>query len=485
MSAHNPLPLTALPRRDFLKSGMTALAAGLSVTALAARDPIMATELLGATRTPALFAHTVSQGRWKLAPHLQILDQAILETLRGKDDCRRLIVTLPPRHGKSELLCKYLPAWHLGNYPDKRVIVAGYGDMFASEWGQKARDVMNEYGEAVFGRRVRSDSSAADNWQIEDADGGMKTCGVGGALTGRGANLLIIDDPVKNAEEAASEVYRRKTWDWFNSTAYTRLEPGAACIVIQTRWHQDDLAGRLIQESDEGREKWRVVNFPAVSDDGNALWPWRYPLAELKKIEQKIGEYWWSALYMQRPTPRSGGMFKIDRIEIIPAAPALLPKICRAWDIASTPNDGDFTAGPKLGVDKDGVYYILDLQHGQWGTDQRDRLILQTAEVDGQHVVIRGPQDPGAAGKDFAIFFARKLSGFNVKTEPVSGDKALRADPFSAQVNAGNVKMVKGPWNKVLLDELGSFPLGAHDDIVDALSDAFSEISKRRRMLAG
>ena len=187
---------------------------------------------------------------------------------------------------------------------------------------------------------------------------------------------------------------------------------------------------------------------------------------------------------MGRPTPRSGGMFKTEKIKIEDVAPndAQL-KLCRAWDLASTDADGDFTAGAKLGVDNDGVYWILDMQRGQWATDDRDKRIVQTAELDGKNVQIRGPQDPGAAGKDMALHFSRKLAGYRVKTLPVSGEKVVRWDPFSSQVNAGNVRMLRGPWNRKLLEEMEPAPLGANDDQLDALADAFSELTTKKKFM--
>lgn len=406
------------------------------------------------------------------------LDRAITDTLTATDGIRNLAVSMPPRHGKSELCCKYLPAWFLGTYPDKRVIVAGYGDRFAAEWGQKARDVMAEFGPEVFGVSVRADSKASDDWKIEGHDGGMKTSGVGGPLTGRGADLLIIDDPVKNAEEAASQVYRDKTWDWWQSTAFTRLEPGGCVIVIQTRWHEEDLLGRILQQAEELNEPWRILTLPAVNDHGEALWPARYPIEELNRIRKMTSEHWWSALYDQRPTPREGLFFKVSNIRIAEGWPHPMAMI-RAWDMAATENDGDFTVGVKMGVDEYGRYVVYDVVRGQWATDERDRIIRQTAMLDGPGVLIRGPQDPGSAGKDAALAFVKLLSGFPVKAERVTGDKQTRADPLSSQVNVGNVSLVRAPWNRDFIEEMRTFPLGSHDDQIDAASDAFSELAVR------
>lgn len=259
--------------------------------------------------TPALLARYSSRGRWKLAKHLQLIDRELMDLANGIN--KRLILTLPPRHGKSMLVSQYFPAWYLGMNPDKQVILSSYQADFASQFGRKARDVLDEYGETLFGLSVRSDSSAADRWGIEDHIGGMQTAGAGGPITGKGADCLIVDDPYKNWQEANSALIRDRMWDWWGSTARTRLEPGGIALVVHTRWHQDDLIGRLLQAQEEGGEKWRVVNFPAISDDGEALWPERYDVPALEEIRKSIrSQYIWEALYQQRPTPREGGLFR-------------------------------------------------------------------------------------------------------------------------------------------------------------------------------
>ena len=194
-----------------------------------------------AQQSPAHFATLASLGRWRIADHLGLLNRKLLDVAEGR--INRLLITMPPRHGKSEFASKYFPAWFLGRYPEKRVILASYEADFASQWGRKVRDLLEHHGSRLFGVMVRHDSKAADRWELADHGGGMQTAGVGGAITGKGADLLIIDDPVKNAEQANSDVYREKTWEWYTSTAYTRLEPGGAVILIQTRWHEDDQIG--------------------------------------------------------------------------------------------------------------------------------------------------------------------------------------------------------------------------------------------------
>ena len=295
------------------------------------------------------------------------------------------------------------------------------------------------------------------------------------------ANGIVVHN-CKNAEEANSPTYRAKTWDWWQSTAYTRLEPNGVAILIQTRWHSSDLAGRLLEDAATDGEQWRVVNMPAIGYDGSALWPERFPLERLNTIRRSIGEYYWSALYQQQPSPREGLMFKVGELQVVPTAPAGL-RCVRAWDMAATVAGGDYSAGVKLGTSGNGVYYVLDVVRGQWSTDERDSMIRLTASLDGRSVKIRGPQDPGSAGVDAAQAFTRMLAGYSVKTERVTGSKETRADPFSSQVNAGNVRLVEGPWNRDFVEELRAFPLGQQDDLVDSVSDAFAELTPKRKFV--
>ena len=295
-------------------------------------------------------------------------------------DIKRLMIFLPPRHGKSWLVSNFFPAWYLGIFPDKRVILTAYEADFAATWGRRARDVLNEHGKSVFGIEVNDKSSAANRWDIKNHYGGMVTAGVGGPITGRGADILVIDDPVKNAEEANSQTYRNRTWDWYQSTAYTRLEPQGAVILIMTRWHEDDLAGRLIKSMNKGTlEQWEMINLPAIAEDndllgrklGEPLWPERYNLKELQRIKDTTGSYWWSSLYQQRPQPPGGGLLKRSWLEHyqsneVPDLEHL--NIYQAWDLAiSTKETADYTVCTTIGVSDENKIYVLD-----WYRDRID-----------------------------------------------------------------------------------------------------------------
>ena len=386
---------------------------------------------------------------------------------------------MPPRHGKSEYVSKYLPSWFLGKNPDKRVILTSYEASFAASWGRKSRNLLEEHGHGFF-QEVADSPSAADNWNIKGHEGGMSTAGAGGAITGKGAHLAIIDDPIKNAEEASSEVIRNKIWDWYQSTLYTRLEPDGVLILVQTRWHEDDLAGRLIRQAKNGEgEPWRILTLPAIREENLALWPERYSLADLQRIRKAVGAYTWESLYQQNPTPREGSFFKVNKFNFCDSEPSGLSFV-RAWDMGATEDDGDYTAGVKIGKDKEGRFYVCDVKRGQWATDERDSWITHTAGMDGRKCSIRVPQDPGQAGKSQALFMTRLLAGYSVKAQVVSGDKMTRADAYSSQVNAGNVWIVKGDWNSSYIEELRQFDKGKHDDQVDASADAFNALATKQ-----
>lgn len=278
------------------------------------------------------YSNDPAEWGWLAAPHLMLLSQKLVDVATGR--CPRLIVTMPPRHGKSELISKYTPAWFLGNFPDKKVMLASYADTFAAQWGRKARDVLKEEAD-LFGRKINPETSGGQYWELVGHDGVMVTAGVGGGLTGKGAHLLIIDDPVKNSEEAHSQKTRDAHWDWWQSTARTRTQKGAGVVLVMTRWHEDDLAGRMIA-NDPHRDKdgsalppgvtrddvegdeWEVLNLPALAgpDDalgrapGQALWPEMFDESWMAQTRRASGAYWFSAMYQQSPSPADGMLFK-------------------------------------------------------------------------------------------------------------------------------------------------------------------------------
>jgi predicted phage terminase large subunit-like protein len=426
--------------------------------------------------------------RFQFYKHCDLLCGVLDRVAAG--EIKRLLVQLPPRHSKSEMVSRLFSAYFLSLFPEKFVAVNSYAADLAFTLSRAARENFIEGG-----GEIKLSASAVKHWETKQG-GGFWAAGVGGPITGKGFSLGIIDDPVKNAQEAASEVIRAGHKEWYSSTFYTRGEPDAAIIVIQTRWHEDDLTGWLLEcEAGENPECWHVVCLPALAEEvpafpisctvekdfrsaGAALCPERYSAEKLGQLQSRLGEYFFGALYQQRPTAKTGSFFDTSKIEIVDATPVGGKRV-RAWDKAATAGAGDYTAGVKLVKSPSGEIVIEDVVRGQWDTAARDRVIRQTAELDGRSVKIVGEQEPGSGGKDSAQWFLRLLSGFSVTVETASGAKVERADPFSSQVNAGNVKLLRGDWNKQFLDELRAFPMAKHDDQVDAAALAFNKLSEK------
>lgn len=427
--------------------------------------------------------------------HCEILAGVLQRVADG--EIKRLMVFLPPRHSKSETVSRLFSAYFLYRYPERFVGLSSYSAELAYTLSRAARDHYT-----ASGGPLRSDAFAVKHWET-GRGGGMWAAGVGGPITGRGWHLGLIDDPVKNAEEAASTTIQMRHQEWYASTFYTREEPWScvdphgALVVIQTRWHEADLSGWLLAQEtreDEDPERWHIVNLPAIAEDappaapptctvepdfrqpGEALCPERRPLAKLQKIRQRIGDYFFTALFQQRPTPKEGEFFKVAKAETVLAAPATLRR-CRAWDLASTRGAGAYTAGVLFGQSEEGIWYVLDVTRGQWSADEVRTQILGTARQDGPDVQIHLPQDPGQAGKDQAEQLVRMLAGYGVVAEPVTGSKETRAFNLAAQFNAGNVKLIAGSWNRAFLEELRQFPRGKYKDQVDAVAEGFNHLA--------
>ena len=391
---------------------------------------------------------------------------------------KRLVITMPPRHGKSELASIQFPAWYLGRNPDKRVILASYADSLALTFGRQIRNLVHgdEFGAVFSGITLAQDSTSADHWNIAGRRGGLIAAGVGSGITGHGADLLIIDDPVKDASEADSPTVRGSKWEWYTRTAYTRLQPGGAIVLIGTRWHVDDLIGRALAQD---TEQWHVLHLPAIDTDGRALWAERYPTEELRKIQDAIGLRAWDSLYQGRPVLESGGIFERGWFGLVDAAPVGGREV-RFWDLAATEKkmkgDPDYTAGVKMRYVK-GRWFVLDVVHVQANPADVDRLMVNTAAQDGRACAVRWEVEGGASGKRDSQRLAAMLAGYDAQGVRPQGDKVLRAKQFASQAKAENVELVAGRWVKNYLDELASFPYGAHDDIVDGSSGSFNYLT--------
>jgi predicted phage terminase large subunit-like protein len=436
-------------------------------------------------------------------PFHEQVAEALEEVERGEN--KRLMIFAPPRHGKSELSTRRFPAFCLGRNPDWNIISASYNADFATTFGREVRDIVKskEYQRLFPHVQIKSDNRAAEEWQIEHngtAAAKYYAVGVSTGTTGKGAHLFLIDDPVKDRKEVESPGFREDQWDWYRNVVYTRLEENAAIVLTLTRWHFDDLAGRLIQIMEDGKGMpWKIIKLPAIpivkkmsdgtpilNDDGtvpgdalgrkpqDALAPHRFSYASLMDRYEVLGERTFSALYQQEPMSADGGMFQASWFDY---ADNLTPGRARvrAWDLAASEN-GDFTAGVLMSKDKDGTFVIENIIRFRGSSMEVEKRVKETAKNDGKSVQIVIPQDPGQAGKAQANYFTRALVGYRVKTVRPTGPKESRASGFSSQAENGNVKLVRAQWNQVYLDELSTFPLGTNDDQVDASSDAFNEL---------
>lgn len=386
---------------------------------------------------------------------------------------------VPPRHGKSTLATIHYPAWRLECDPSLRIVVACYNQTLAEKFSRRIRALVRQRGVVA----LDPERQAVDDW-LTSAGGGVRAVGIGGGVTGQGFDLLIIDDPVKSREEANSEACRERCWSWYTDDMYTRQEPGAAIVLIMTRWHEDDLAGRILES--EKAADWVVVKLPAEAEQddplgravGEALCPERYDLPALADLAATLqGSY--VALFQQRPQPFAGNMFKREwfKDKIVDS----LPKQCsfvRYWDKAATAGgSGAATAGVLMARDSRGFYYVANVVRGWWDSTEREETILTTAQADGASVKVWTEQEPGSGGKESAEGTVRRLAGFVAEAERVTGDKATRAEPLAAQCKAGNVFLVRGEWTTAFLDEVCLFPSGKRKDQVDAAGGAFNKLA--------
>lgn len=285
-----------------------------------------------------------------------------------RSDIDRLMVFMPPGHAKSTYGSILFPAWYIGRNPDRSLIAASHTAKLAAKFGRRVRNLVSTPNyQAIFPDvELAADSKAADQWETT-AGGEYFAVGVDGAVTGRRADLALIDDPIKGREDADSDTQREAVWDWYTNDLYTRLKPGAAIVVIQTRWHEDDPAGRLLEQMKLGGDQWEVLSLPALAeaDDlmgrapGEALWPDWYSLDELERIRFTVGVRGWAALYQQRPAPEEGNYFKRDWLRWYDEKPEHL-RIYGASDYAVTADGGDYTVHGVIGVDPNDDIYVLD-----------------------------------------------------------------------------------------------------------------------------
>lgn len=410
--------------------------------------------------------------QYAAAAHHKLIAEKLEAVERG--EIKRLMINMPPRHGKSEKASKRFPAWFLGRNPDAQIIAASYNSDLANDFGRSVRNIVSDrlYGN-VFETRLAPDSRAANRWNTE-AGGAYVAAGVGTAVTGRGADLLIIDDPIKDREEADSETVREKVWNWYTSTARTRLMPGGAIIIIQTRWHEDDLSGRLIeQEEATGRKDWEKLILPAINDQGEALWPEWYPIEALEEIRREISYTSirdWESLYQQNPAPVEGTYFKRDWFDRRHAKAEKPYHVYITSDYAVTEDGGDWTEHGVWGFNGEDL-----LQLDWWsGQTAADKWIEALIDLIAQWKPLCAFGEGGVIEKAVRPMLMRRMMERKVHCRmewiPSVKDKPTRARAFQARAAMGKVSLLTGPRGDDVLAQLLSFPAGKHDDKVDVCS---------------
>jgi predicted phage terminase large subunit-like protein len=416
----------------------------------------------------------------KPAKHHRFLIDELEALSRG--DADRLMIQMPPGSAKSTYASVLFPAWWFTRHPKDSIITASHTAGLATYFGRRARTMIAEEAHSL-GYDIAVRDRANSHWSTSSG-GEYYAIGIRGAMIGRRADLAIIDDPVKSQIEADSPVHRDRVWDWFRSDLIPRLKPKARIVLIMTRWHQDDLCGRLLAQD---AAEWRCLRLPALAEEedqldrspGEPLWPEWEDFQALLRRRTSVGERAWLAQFQQSPRPNSGTLFKVACLEFVDELPPGPPgPVVRAWDLAATTatgrNDPDWTVGVKLTRHGSGRYTILDVVRLRGSPREMEDSIARAARADGRTVTIGLPEDPGQAGKSQISYLTRQLAGHHVIPSRESGAKATRAAPVASQIEAGNIALVRANWNHAFIEELRDFPFGRKDDQVDALSSAFA-----------
>jgi predicted phage terminase large subunit-like protein len=420
----------------------------------------------------SFYLEMVHFGKYKPAKHHFLLCDAVKRICNGS--LKKLMVFMPPRHGKSQTITESLPSYFNGLYPDKRVITISYGDSLAKEFGRKNRAKVKDWGEEIFGIKLDPQNGSMSDYTIEGHTGGSYFAGILGGVTGRGADLLIIDDPIKTAQEAQSEVYRNRVWDEYQSSLSTRLMPNGAQIVILTRWHYDDIAGRLLKEQPD---QWEVISLPAIAEEndqlgrevGEPLWAeFGYDRLWAQNKRKEVGTRTWTALFQQRPSPDSGDIFKREWVKTYRALPQLDEMAISVDASFKDTKASDYCVlqvWGRRGADK----YLIDQIRDQMGfpaTVQAIRAL--SAKYPKAHTKLVEDKANGTAVIDY---LKKEIYGL-IPVEPMGG-KEVRASAISPQWEAGNVYLPdpsQAPWVNDFVEELIQFPQAKNDDQVDAMT---------------
>jgi len=440
---------------------------------------------------------------------LQYLVEWFLEGLKPNHDPKYdykpydLVINEPPGSTKSLTVSIFLQPWVWTRYASASFIESTFQENLSIDLSRKSRMVIqsDKYREYFPHIQISDDQNAKGKF-ANTCQGERNSVGNKGGITGRHADFIVIDDPI-DPRGSRSEVEILLANQFIRETLWSRKKDKARTptILVQQRLHSSDATGMFLDMSSRGEARIKHICFPAILTDDirptecrafykNGLFdPVRLPPKVLEEARAQ-GEYSWAGQFLQRPVPIGGGMFKTDNIKIVnaeevPKEARLWVKKVRYWDKAATAGAGCFTVGILMGKDRDQRFWILDVVRGRWDTGERERKIMETAGKDGREITIGIEQEPGSGGKDSALSTIQNLAGYRVIAQRPSGPKEVRADPFSSQVNGGNVCMVKANWNNPLIDEMALFPNSIYKDQVDAGSGAFSLLTQPVRRVGG
>jgi predicted phage terminase large subunit-like protein len=391
---------------------------------------------------------------------------------------KRLALFMPPRHGKTEMVTVRLPAWVLENDPTQRIIIGAHTQKLAEKFSRKTRRI------ASHRIQISKERNSASDWETVQ-EGGLRAIGVGGGIAGLGGNGIIIDDPVRNREEANSETYREKTYDWYTDDIFTRLEPDAWIILIMTRWHEDDLAGRLL--AGDQAEKWTVINLPALAEyddllgrkEGQALCPERFNEAKLEIIKGQLKESFLS-LYQQRPSAVEGEIFKRfwwGYYSIVP----YFDRIVHSWDTAFKKGAlNDYSVCTIWGVTKNGYFLIHRWKEKVEFPELKRVVVMLSQQFPPDQILI----EDKASGQSLMQELERETN-LPIKAIKVDIDKVARANAATPMIEAGRVHLLENaPWINDFLNNLSSFPNAPHDDDVDSVTQFILNEKDQRRQFS-
>lgn len=449
-------------------------------------------------------------------PWIAYMEQRVIEAILDETHERIIVINAPPQTGKSSYIGLFLPFWLTGMFPHKKLMYLSYSDDFSEAKGKEVRALHYQYGKDLFGSEIDTTFDTGKMWRLKGSSGGMLSAGIGGRITGNPGDIILIDDLLKNAEEARSEATKRTHIGEWDGTIARRMQPGTTIIIIATRWAEDDLSGTLrerVASPDYDGPEIEFIEFPAFAEpesdvdltpEEENVWrdvlnreygevldcrfsriPGREPRNFFEKVKSSMDPYAWEAMYQQHPSIREGGLFPKDKwvYEKRETWP-VMQEIVRVWDLAATEGGGDFTVGTKVGRGSDGRFYVMDIQRFRKGAGGVQEAIAQRAEIDGFTCAIQIEEEKGGSGKTSTEFFKRMLPMFNVTAAKAEGDKVSRVMPGAAMQNNSMVVLdPDDPWvpgfvletSKLMADGRGP----KNDDQIDTYGYAMMKLVGR------